>query len=273
MTKSSKSRIDASTTASATVAPRPKRKARLPPVIDRPGVAASLSSSPAESPDPTLTPTTTGATVPPVVIPAVAAGPAIGVTPIDPATVPIMDPAPTMTFPAITAGFVPVPSAELAGYRPLQTELAVTSDAIYELTQFVNWALLFGVAAPGLTASSVAQRIQVAAGWTALLAASTGWVSYVKSQEGTAWKYALEVTGSLKPSFQIAVTANPALATQYPALSRFLGAQKAVAKKASVTKKKNAAAKATAAVSATTAAATTVVAAPVPTARVVTVQG
>jgi hypothetical protein len=69
-----------------------------------------------------------------------------------------------------------------------------------------------------------------------------------------AWKDALEVINNLKAPFQLAATANPSMATQYPALTRLLGAQKVVAKRAASTKKKNAAA-VTAAAAVSTAAA------------------
>jgi hypothetical protein len=191
-----------------------------------------------------------------------------------------MNAPPTVTVPVPPAGFVPVRAVDLMGYRPMQSELASVPDAVYELQAFPNWTPIFGITAP--SAAQLAQRLQVAAEWTALLAQSNAWVSYVKSQEGMAWKDALEVINSLKAPFQLASSANPSMLNQYPALNRLLGAQKVVAKRAVSSRKRNAAAVAAAAMTARAipvapAAATSVTAAALADAatpaRVVTVQG
>jgi hypothetical protein len=203
---------------------------------------------------------------------------AAGTGAVDLSAVPLMNAPPTVSVPVGPAGFVPVPAVDLKGYRPLQAELACVPDAVYELQSFPNWQQIFGITAPPST--QVAARLQVAAQWTSLLAQSNSWTSYVKSQEGMAWKDALLVIDSLKAPFQLASAASPSMSSQYPALNRLLGAQKVVAKRAVSTKKKNAAA------NAATAAAATATAAPAATptvaaasdasttpARVVTVQG
>ena len=148
------------------------------------------------------------------------------------------------------AGFVPPPAATFTGYRPMQTEIAYVPDAILELQGIPNWGLIFGMTAPA--APLVAGRLSVAMQWTDLYAESEAWFNYVKSQEGLAWKDALEVTDTLKVPLQCATATNPALLKQYPALQRLLGAQKVVAKKAVTTKanKKAAAASTAAAASA-----------------------
>jgi hypothetical protein len=175
------------------------------------------------------------------------------------------------------AGFVPVKLIDLKGYRPMQSELAAVPDAVAELQTFPNWSTVFGITAP--PSGQLAQRLQVAAQWTSLLAQTDEWSSYVKSMEGMAWKDALQVLGSLKVPFQLASAASPAMLGEYPALARLLGAQKVAAKRAVSTRKKKAAAKAATAAASATAAAAAVTApaategAPAAPARVVTVQG
>jgi hypothetical protein len=250
------------TTSAATAVKR--KAARQPPVADRAGVTlgapttsdvtdevTTAPSPSAPAPTTTLTstaptdPTTTGTTPATTSLPASASAAAN-----TPATaIPLMNAPPTVSIPVPPAGFVPIPGIDLRGFRPMQAELAAVPDAVFELSQFPNWALIFGITAPAST--SVGQRLQVAVGWTSLLAQSNSWNSYVKSQEGMAWKDALEVMDSLKAPFQLAVTASPSMASQYPALMRLLGAQKVVAKRAASTKKKNAAAVTAAAASTT----------------------
>jgi len=148
-------------------------------------------------------------------------------------------------------GFVPVNPADLKGFRPLQTELAVAPDAVLELQGFANYASVFGALAPDPT--NLAQLLTVAAQWTGMLNDSTDWLSYVKSEEGIAWKDALVQLAALKTPFQLASTANPAMLGQYPSLARLLGAAQVVAKRAVSTKAK--AKKATATANAAAAAA------------------
>ncbi len=275
-----------STTVPSTTTAKPaKKKAKLPAVIDRAGVVEMPSP---DTPDPsdgdtTATPapsasdaaSATASSSAPVSPPAAASAPAADPTAIGtpPGALPaLMSGPPSVTVPVPPSGFVPVRAIDLRGYRPMQSELASVPDAILELGQVPNWGPIFGITAPAAT--SVAQRLQVGAQWTALRAQSDSWSSYVNSQEGMAWKDALEVLNSLKPAFALATAASPSMLSAYPALTRLLGAQKVVAKRAVATRKKNAAA-------ASAAPATTPAAAPAPAAtdasatpaRVVTVTG
>jgi len=191
--------------------------------------------------------------------------------------IPLMAEPPSVSIPVPPTGFVPVKPDDLKGYRPIQSELAAVPDAIVELAQFPSWVSTFGLLAP--PPDEVGQRLQIASDWTALLAQTNSWGSYVKSQTGMAWKDALEVVNSLKTPFQLASAANPSISRQYPALTRLLGAQTVVAKRAAATKKRTkAAAAATAAAAASSTSTTTAASpaadatAPVP-ARTVTVTG
>jgi hypothetical protein len=178
-------------------------------------------------------------------------------------------------IPPVPAGFIPVNGKDMRGFRPTQSELASVLDAIRELSNFPNYSALFGITAPPV--AQVVARLTVAAKWTTLYAASTAWYTYVRSQEGMAWKDALELVEGLKTPFQLASATNPALLNQYPALARMLGAKKVAAKRGTVTRAKNKkaeAAKAAAAAAAAQAApqAPAEPTSPAPT-RVVTVQG
>jgi hypothetical protein len=91
-----------------------------------------------------------------------------------------MNAPPNVTIPAPPAGFVPVQAIDLRGYRPLQS---------------------------------------VAAQSTSTRTSTSSWSSHVDSQEGMAWKDALEVIESLKPAYALAVTASPSMMSAYPALA------------------------------------------------------
>jgi hypothetical protein len=167
-----------------------RRKLRKPPVIDRPGVDAMdvpASPTPAAAPH----------------APAPASPPASGGTVGSTASTagydfPVNSP-PVVTVPSAPNGFIPVSAIDLRGFRPMQSELASVPDAILELKKFANYTGLFGITAP--PAAQVSQRLHVAAQWTSLLAQSTAWYTYVKSQEGMAWKDALELVAKLKTPF------------------------------------------------------------------------
>ena len=168
-------------------------------------------------------------------------------------TIPVMNAPPKVKMPSPPAGFVPVNALDLRGYRPMQSELASVPEAVKELNAFPSWSAVFGITAE--PAAQIAQRLEVALLWTALYAASTLWDSYVKSQEGMAWKDALESIEALKPAFALASTANPSMLKQYPSIGRLLGAQKVVARRGASTRAKNEKATAKAQVTASGAAA------------------
>ncbi len=296
----SKNRTVSSVTKSTSSAVTPKKTAtRKPPVIDRIGINAmdipataasqaaagppgapvapaapvpSAASTPATSPTPGTAPAQPPSATPAPAAPAdpAPAAPADGGDGVD---FPVNTP-PDATVPTVPAGFVPVNPLDLRGWRPLQSELASVPDAIMELNNFPNYTALFGITAP--PAAQVSARLTVAAEWTTLFASTTAWYTYVKSQEGMAWKDALELAENLKAPFQLAAASNPSLLNQYPALARMLGAQQLVAKRATSTRAKNKKAAQTAATATPAPAApqaATGPAAPTATPRVVTVQG
>jgi hypothetical protein len=236
-------------------------KQRKPPVIDRLGVALNTEVAPTETTTPTSVlhvpaKKTAVSTKPAVAAPSGASAPkavhtsktttpkAASSTSADDgevtesgSTIPVMNAPPKVKVPAPPAGFVPVNAIDLRGYRPMQSELASVPESVKELLAFPNWSSVFGITAE--PAKQIAQRLEVASQWTALYAASTDWETYVKSQEGMAWKDALESIEALKPAFALASTANPSMLKQYPSLGRLLGAQKVVAKRGVSTRIKN----------------------------------
>ncbi|MGH7293801.1 MAG: hypothetical protein ACRELB_02655 [Polyangiaceae bacterium] len=59
-------------------------------------------------------------------------------------------------------------------------------DAIDELQAFADYTAVFGIIAP--PADQLAQRLAIGAQWTTVLAQTSPWVKYVKSEEAMAWK-------------------------------------------------------------------------------------
>ena len=144
---------------------------------------------------------------------------------------------PAATIPAVPGGFLPVPAADLQGYRPFASALAAAPDALAELQAFADYAATFGITAPPY--EELLRRLALAVQWTAMLAQTAAWLEYAKSQEGTAWKDALQLVQKLKRPFELATAADPARLGRYPALGRLLGASRAVSKRAVATRVRN----------------------------------
>jgi hypothetical protein len=209
------------TTSNPNTAAAKRTKAQKPPVAERVTVSAPLASPPAPAPSP--------APAPP---PEPAASGGTGSTPV---VLPVQPP-PQVTIPGVPNGFVPVSGADLRGFHPLASQVAAVPDAIIELQTFTNYGALFGITAPDV--GQLTQRLSVATQWTTLLSQSSAWHTYVKSQEGLAWKDALELVFQLQTPFELASQVNPALLSQYPALARLLGARRVVAKRAAASRAK-----------------------------------
>jgi hypothetical protein len=107
-----------------------------------------------------------------------------------------------------------------------------------ELAQFNDYEAVFGRTAPPV--AGITQALEAASQWTALLADSSEWLGYVKSQEGMAWKDTLTLVDNLKAPFELASTHDPSLLSRYPSLARLLGAAKVIAKRGAATRKRNA---------------------------------
>jgi hypothetical protein len=140
-------------------------------------------------------------------------------------------------IPPVPAGFVPANPADFKGFRALASQVAAVPDAVAELQGFTAYSSVFGITAPDVT--QLTQRLNVAFQWTMLLSQTAAWYKYAKSQQAMAWKDAITLVLGLKPAFDLAATANPALLSQYPAIARLLGAQAVVAKRAASARAKN----------------------------------
>ena len=174
--------------------------------------------------------------------PATVTTPAPRVTPPTPAVNPpapapgpgIVKPPPTVTIPSPPAGFVPANPKDYRGFRPKSSEIAAVPDSVVELQNFTNYNVVFGSTAPAV--GDLAQGLDASLLWTSLLADSSDWMAYVKSQEGMAWMVTLTLVDKLKAPFALASANDPTLAARYPALARLLGAAKVIAKRGAATK-------------------------------------
>jgi hypothetical protein len=149
----------------------------------------------------------------------------------------IVKPPPNVTVPTVPAGFVPSNPKDYRGFRPKSSELAVVPDVVIELESFSDYVAVFGKTAP--PEANIAQALDASLSWTAMLADSTEWFGYVKSQEGMAWKDTLTLVDKLKGPFALASQHDPSLVSRYPALARLLGAATVIAKRALATRQRN----------------------------------
>jgi len=230
------------TSRTAATATKPRTRVRKPPVAERVTVSAPLAVPPAAPPGGTPTPTpATGASGP--TSPPAGSGSSgssgNGGNGASTATFPVSAP-PQAVIPPVPAGFVPVNPLDLRGFRMMASQVAAVPDAITELQSFANYVGVFGITAPD--PAQLTQRVNVAYQWTMLLSQTAAWYKYAKSQQGMAWKDAILLLDALKPPFDLAATANPAMLSQYPSIARLLGSKSAVAKRAASTRKKNKAA-------------------------------
>ena len=191
-----------------------------------PAAMATATDPTPAAPAPTIVPTP----LPPVPLPPVSTGPGV------------VKPPPNVTIPSPPAGFVPANPKDYRGYRPTSSELSAVPDAVMELQSFANYATVFGSTAPSV--SDLTQALDASLAWTALLADSHDWESYVKSQEGMGWMATLALVEKLKAPFALATANDPSLASRYPSLARLLGAAKVIAKRGAASKARKAAAEA-----------------------------
>ena len=150
----------------------------------------------------------------------------------------LVKPPPEVAVPRAPSGFVPSNPKDYRGFRPKSSELAVVPDVVLELGQFADYEEVFGRTAPPV--ENVSRALDAVAQWTALLAETSSWMEYVKSQEGMGWKDTLTLVDRLKAPFELASGHDPTLLSRYPALARLLGASKVIAKRAAATRKRNA---------------------------------
>jgi len=190
---------------------------------------------------------TTDATVPEKAAP-VAAGSATPAAPSAPPTsgvsVAFIAPPPSnATIPVPPSGWVPRPGEDYRGTQPKKAELSTVAGAIDDLRRFTSYyATTLGSTAPPLT--HVIQLFEAGSQWSASRVATANWDVYARAQEGLAWGGIRALMDTLRPAFDLAVTNNSALATQFPSLTSLLTAQKVIARKGASTRRANDAKKA-----------------------------
>lgn len=153
---------------------------------------------------------------------------------------PVAEP-PTLTLPPIPEDFVPVPAADLRGYRPMHSEIAAASDAAAEIPRVQEWGATFGLGAPA--PDLLATRLELAARWSAFRAQLMAFVVYVKSREGVAWKDAFDVIEGMKLPFALAAKADPARLGSFRGLARLLSAQAQVSQRGAASRARRLAAR------------------------------
>jgi hypothetical protein len=158
----------------------------------------------------------------------------------NPATAPatLLQGPPDVVVPTPPSTFDPenAPTTSSAAF-PRKEELAALDAAITELGAFPEYAEVLGKTAPPV--AQVIAALTVAMKWSAMLASSRAFTSYVQAQTGVTWQAARVLLEGVKARFQIASAGDPTLVSKYPALVRLLGAARVVAAKGASTKKAN----------------------------------
>ena len=150
----------------------------------------------------------------------------------------VVAPPPLASLPNVPEGFVPVDMKYYLGTLPKGAQLTVMAGAVTELRdKFPNYSTVFGTTAPPLP--SVLQAFDVANQWSAMHGKLDVLSVYCASQEALAWYEVHGFMARLRPAFTLAVTANAAVASEHPSLTRLFGAQKEIAQKAVTTRKAN----------------------------------
>ena len=161
---------------------------------------------------------------------------------VTPATVGLAPPPSNANIPSPPPGFIPVTGGFAKSIRPTKAELMAMPDAIVELQSFTDYAAVLGQTVPAQ--ANVITTFGTAGQWSVMRVATMAWEAYVSNEEGVGWTAVRQQIASIKPAFNLAAAANPALLTTYPKLATLLGAKSAAAKKGSATKAANKKAKA-----------------------------
>ena len=140
-------------------------------------------------------------------------------------------------IPSAPKGWTNRSGEDYRGSLPKKAELAALTGALADLKRFTDYAQVLGATAPPL--EHVVQLLQAGAAWSSMRVSTAMWEVFSQAQEGLAWVAIREVIGTLRPSFDLAVTANRSLATRLPSLASLLDAQKVIARKSASTRRAN----------------------------------
>jgi len=173
---------------------------------------------------------------------------------------------PSADAPSPPATFNPAAKGSGRGVSPRYQQVELVPNIVNELAN-KQYTQQFGDAVPA--AGDVADALTLAHGWSAKVRTAEQWQVYTRYEEQLAWQHAFTQLDALEPSYAARRTRTPAVAEQYPSLTKFFDLPKESAAKGVATKKAKRDAKAkgasTSASSTTDAAASTVVAEPVKT--------
>jgi hypothetical protein len=126
---------------------------------------------------------------------------------------------------------------DFKGVQPKASEQAALKAALADLTRFTSYAQLLGASAPPV--AQVIVLLTLGVEWTGMRNATAAWFAYCRTQEGLVWALIRQFMERLKPAWDLAVTADASLTSQFPGLASLLGAKKAIAQKAVSTKRAN----------------------------------
>jgi hypothetical protein len=149
----------------------------------------------------------------------------------------IAPPPPTANIPLPPTGYVPSKGNTYRGVRPKKAELVAMPDAVAEIRTCADWTSTMGKAA--YPQVQVVQSLDAAQLWSTMRNSSRQWDAFCRDQEGIVWTMVRQILVRLRPSFDLAVAADPTVATRMPKLASFLGVKKSIAKKSATTRAKN----------------------------------
>jgi len=110
-------------------------------------------------------------------------------------------------------------------------------QVVKDLAAFTDYAQVFGSLAP--PRDQVITTLDRAQQWSAMRVALARWDRFCAIQEGMSWKSSRLVLKRLRPAFDLAVKADPTLASTQVGLALLLGAMKAIVRKGASTKQAN----------------------------------
>jgi len=140
-------------------------------------------------------------------------------------------------IPAPPKGYDPTDGTNYRGIQPRKAELVALPSALQDLGRFTTYAQVLGTTAPAFT--QVQASLTVANEWSTMRNVSTAWDAYCRDQEGMAWVSVHALLDRLRPSFELAASADAALTTEFTGLSSLLAVKKVIANKAASTRRLN----------------------------------
>jgi hypothetical protein len=149
----------------------------------------------------------------------------------------LTSPPPAANIPEVPSGYVAPAGNLFRGIIPLKTELGVVPAAVKELGEFIDYAAVLGATAP--PAAQLAEALDIGGQWSSMRNLTDAWDGYCRFEEGVAWRSIRGMMERLKPTWALAVTADPTLAVKYPNLASLLAAKQQNAKLGAATRALN----------------------------------